>query len=109
MAKDEGLYAVARGRVQGVSFRYFVLRKAQSLGLKGYVRNLPEGNAVEVVAEGERESLDELLGHINQGPPGAKVQEFDINWAEASGGYDDFRVAYRLPVDSPENNIRWTV
>ena len=104
-----GLLAVVRGRVQGVSFRYFVLRNARSLGLKGYVRNLPESRFVEVVAEGEREGLEELLGHLNQGPPGSDVQDVDVRWTEASGGYGDFRVVYRMPVDGPWNNISWAV
>ena len=109
MGNESGLLAVVRGRVQGVSFRYFVLGKARSLGLKGYVRNLPEVHSIEVVAEGEREGLEELLGHLNQGPPGADVQEVDVRWTEASGRYEDFRVVYRMPVEGPWNNISWAV
>ena len=109
MGKEIGLLAVARGEVQGVSFRYFVLRNARSLGLKGYVRNLPKGHSVEVVAEGEREGLEVLLGHLKQGPPGADVQEVDVHWTEASGVYQDFRVVYRMPVEGPWNNISWAV
>jgi acylphosphatase len=100
-----GLLAVARGQVQGVSFRYFILSKARSLGLKGYVRNLPEGRSVEVVAEGEREGLEELMGHLDQGPPGADVQGVDVRWTEASGRYEDFRIVYRIPVERPRNSI----
>ena len=87
-----GLLAVARGRVQGVSFRYFVFDIALSLGLKGYVRNLPQGHSVEVVAEGDRAGLEALLGHLDQGPPGADVQEVDVRWTESSGRYEDFRI-----------------
>ena len=97
MAEREGLHAVARGRVQGVGFRDFVARNAKSLGLKGYVRNLPDGCSVEVAAEGGREGLDELLGRIRQGPPSAEVQGVDVQWTEASGGYEDFRLVYRTP------------
>lgn len=92
MGNEAGLLAVVHGRVQGVSFRYFVLDNAQGLGLKGRVRNLPGGRSVEVVAEGERAGLEELLGHLSQGPPAADVQEVDVSWTEASGEYADFRV-----------------
>ncbi len=54
MAEREGLHAVARGRVQGVGFRDFVARNAKSLGLKGYVRNLPDGCSVAGAAEGKK-------------------------------------------------------
>ena len=53
------LYALARGRVQGVYFRAFVQRHAQALGLAGWARNMPDGGSVEVVAEGPRASLEE--------------------------------------------------
>ena len=92
MGDEAGLLAVVHGRVQGVSFRYFALKGAQSLGLKGYVRNLPGGRSVEVVAEGERAGLEELLVHLNQGTTGADVQEVDVSWTEASGSYGDFRI-----------------
>ncbi|MDA0988419.1 MAG: acylphosphatase [Chloroflexi bacterium] len=92
MGNEARLLAVVHGRVQGVSFRYFVLGNAQGLGLKGRVRNLPGGSSVEVVAEGERAGLEGLLGRLNQGPPAADVQAVDVSWAEASGEYADFRV-----------------
>ena len=109
MENETGFLAVARGRVQGVSFRYFVLRNARRLGLKGYVRNLPESHSVEVVAEGERGGLEKLLGHLKQGPPGADVQEVNVRWTEASGVYKDFRVVYRMPVEGHWNNISWAI
>ena len=106
---EVGLHAVVNGRVQGVSFRYFVVRRARSLALKGYVHNLPKGHSVEVVAEGSRESLEELLRHLNQGPAGSVVQQVDASWTECTGAYQDFRVVYRMPVDGPWNNISWAV
>ena len=109
MSDEVGLRAVVQGRVQGVSFRYFVVRRARSLALKGYVYNLPKGHSVEVVAEGNRESLEELLRHLNEGPPGSAVQQVDASWTEPSGAYQDFRVVYSMPVDGPWNNISWAV
>ena len=69
------------GYVQGVSFRYYTLRQAQTLELTGYVRNCLDGS-VEVVAEGPREAADRLLSWLRQGPPSAEVQRVDIEWQE---------------------------
>ena len=92
MGNEARLLALVHGRVQGVSFRYFVLGNARGLGLKGLVRNLLGGRSVEVVAEGQRAGLEELLGHLNRGPSGADVQEVDVSWTEASGEYAEFRI-----------------
>ena len=109
MTGEVSLQAVVQGRVQGVSFRYFVVRRALRLALTGYVYNLPEGGSVEVVAEGDRESLEELLRHLNKGPVGSAVQQVDASWTEPTGAFQDFRVVYRMPVDAPWNNISWAV
>lgn len=88
------LHAIARGRVQGVYFRDFVYARAISLGLTGYVRNLPDMRSVEVVAEGRRQPLELLLEHLKKGPRGARVGTIDVEWGEASGQYAQFRVAF---------------
>jgi acylphosphatase len=82
------------GRVQGVFFRYFVRNEARELGLKGYVRNLASGDAVEVQAEGEKRRLNKLLGQLKAGPPGAQVERVEVKWADYSGQFDDFIVRY---------------
>ncbi|MCJ7509509.1 MAG: acylphosphatase [Dehalococcoidia bacterium] len=87
------LHAIVRGRVQGVNFRNFVYRRAISLGLTGYVRNLPDMRSVEVVAEGQEESLEPLLAHLREGPRGAQVDSVEVQWRQASGQYSQFRVA----------------
>ena len=107
MANNERLHAVARGKVQGVSFRYFVVRRAQVLGVTGYAYNMPDGRSVEVVAEGVREGLEELLGSVGHGPAGAIVEGVDLDWSEATGEFRDFRIVYTMPVDSPSNNVSW--
>ena len=76
--------------MQGVSFRYFVVQRARGLGLRGYVRNLPDGHSVEAVAEGRQEGLEELLRHLHQGPPEAQVEQVDARWTEATGSYEGF-------------------
>jgi len=88
------LSATVYGRVQGVYFRYFVRNIARELGLKGYVRNLPSGNAVEVRAEGEKRQLDRLLEQLKVGPPGAVVKKVEIDWSDYSGQFDDFSIKY---------------
>ena len=86
--------AVVYGYVQGVFFRDFVSRRATELGLTGYVRNLPSGKAVEVHAEGERLQLEELINHLNIGPPGARVERVETNCSEYSGSYSRFSIRY---------------
>lgn len=62
-----------RGRVQGVGFRWFVQRAADSLGVTGYVRNLDDGR-VEVYALGAAEKLSELASHLWRGPRWSEVR-----------------------------------
>ena len=94
MADVAHLSAIVYGRVQGVFFRYFVRNEARGLGLKGYVRNLASGDAVEVQAEGEKGQLSKLLGQLKVGPPGARVERVEVKWADYSGRFDDFSVRY---------------
>jgi acylphosphatase len=94
MADVTYLSATIYGRVQGVFFRYFVQNIARELGLKGYVRNLASGDAVEVRAEGEKQQLDKLLEQLKVGPPGARVEKVELKWAEYSGRFDGFTIRY---------------
>jgi len=94
MADMAFLSATVHGRVQGVYFRYFVRNIARGLDLKGYVRNLASGGAVEVQAEGEKRQLNELLGQLKIGPPRARVERVEVKWADYSGRFDDFSVRY---------------
>lgn len=82
------------GRVQGVGFRAFTTRRAQQLGLSGWVRNEPDGS-VRLVAEGAEDDLRTLLDHLRQGPPASRVTEVAATWDEATGAFDGFRVRYR--------------
>jgi len=86
--------ALVYGDVQGVFFRAFAARRARELGLKGYVRNLPRGDAVEVVAEGERKQLEELITHLKVGPPAAKVERVITDWSEYTGRYSEFKIGF---------------
>jgi acylphosphatase len=81
------------GVVQGVGYRYFVLRIARRLGVRGYVRNLPDGR-VEVYAEGTPEQLDQLRAYLREGPPAAVVEGIEETEVQPSGRWDSFEVVY---------------
>jgi acylphosphatase len=68
---------VISGRVQGVGFRYFAEAAAAREGLHGWVRNLPDGR-VEIVAEGEADSVERFDRHVRHGPSGARVSDVDV-------------------------------
>jgi|YNPNPStandDraft_1061719.scaffolds.fasta_scaffold02439_7 acylphosphatase len=87
-------YALVSGRVQGVFFRMFVYKEARALGISGRVRNLPDGR-VEVQAEGERQRLNRLIEKLHQGPPGAIVENVQVEWGEYLHEYEDFQIDYR--------------
>ena len=84
--------ATINGLVQGVGFRYYTRAEARNLGLSGYVRNLPGGKAVETEAEGNRADLEKLVEFLTKGPPMARVDNIDIEWADYSGQYGDFSI-----------------
>ena len=86
--------ATVYGYVQGVFFRAFASRRAGELGLTGYVRNLHDREAIEVLAEGERKQLEELISHLKVGPPAARVERVVANWSEYTGDYSQFNVRY---------------
>lgn len=87
----ERLHAVIHGDVQGVGFRYFVLRRADGLGLSGWVRNNDDGT-VELVAEGERSRLDSLRSAVAEGPRTARVERLEEEWSPATGGLARFEL-----------------
>jgi acylphosphatase len=63
---------LVQGRVQGVGYRYFVLREAEALGVTGFARNLPDGS-VEVVGEGSEEVLHAFEERLRAGPSFSRV------------------------------------
>ncbi|MCJ7763804.1 MAG: acylphosphatase [Dehalococcoidales bacterium] len=85
---------VVYGSVQGVFFRDFTSRRAEELGLTGYVRNLPGGSSVGVLAEGEKARLEKLIGYLKTGPPRAVVERVEVNWSPPSGNYSRFSIRY---------------
>ncbi len=70
-----------------------MLWRARNYGLTGFVRNLPDGR-VEVVAEGDEESLKMLLDDLKKGPPAAYVENVDYEWEFPTGNFHDFKITY---------------
>jgi acylphosphatase len=93
MAENEKirLHAVIEGYVQGVGFRAFVQDQAIRLGVSGWVRNRWDGS-VEVLAEGERLTLEKLLTALYRGPRASQVTGVNPEWLPASGEFSGFRV-----------------
>lgn len=84
-------HIVVRGVVQGVGFRYFAFRVAARLGVCGWVRNLHNGD-VEILAEGERSLLEELIKDVKIGPRSAHVKDLTIEWQNYTGTYSSFEI-----------------
>ncbi|MBM4168232.1 MAG: acylphosphatase [Ignavibacteria bacterium] len=86
---QSAVHIIVKGLVQGVGFRYFVYRKAVSYGLKGFVRNLVNGD-VEIVAEGDRSLVEELIKDTKVGPRAAHVLDLKLEWQKPTDSYRDF-------------------
>ena len=91
MTGAERLDVTVRGRVQGVGFRYFVLREAMDLAVTGWVANGLDGS-LRCVAEGPRPQLEALLQLIEAGPPSARIERVDAAWGPASGSFRSFEM-----------------
>jgi acylphosphatase len=83
------LRAIVRGEVQGVGFRWAVMREAGQLGLTGYAENLPDGS-VRVEAEGDPDRLDLLEAFLHRGPRWAEVASLDSERGPATGEFHRF-------------------
>ncbi len=84
---------IIHGLVQGVWFRASTRDEAILLGVKGWVRNLPDGT-VQALFEGERKKVEEIIGWCHKGPPGARVSKVDIFWELYKGEYGQFDIRY---------------
>ncbi len=91
MSAARRLDVVVRGRVQGVGYRFFVLRHAARLGLDGWVANEEDGS-VRVRAEGPADALHELLEALRAGPSGSRVDDVAVRWGAATQDLGPFAV-----------------
>jgi acylphosphatase len=83
------------GMVQGVGFRGFIKSNAKRLGLKGWVRNLPDGR-VEAILQGEKQVIESMIEEINKGNILSEVREMDVIWEDTQEVHDDFTVVHKL-------------
>ena len=84
---------IVNGLVQGVGFRYFVLREAKKLNLNGYVKNLYTGEVLTVV-EGEKAMVEEIIKKLRVGPIHAAVKDCKVDWGEPKNEFTEFEVKF---------------
>ncbi|MFQ3548421.1 MAG: acylphosphatase [Armatimonadota bacterium] len=88
---EKRLRAIVKGKVQGVGYRYYVLDNALSLKLRGFCRNLRNGD-VEVVAEGEEGALEALVSFLKRGPAMSRVDEVIEVWQNPKNEFLNFQI-----------------
>jgi acylphosphatase len=75
--KNRRVHVWISGRVQGVFFRAYTLDAAQSIGVAGWVRNLPDGR-VEAVIEGEADKVKKMIEWCYEGSPMSRVDNVEV-------------------------------
>ena len=88
---DIAAHIIVKGLVQGVGYRYFVYSKAALLKLTGYTKNLYNGD-VEIVVEGDRSLIEELIKEVRIGPSHSRVVDVIIEWVKPSHSYHHFSI-----------------
>lgn len=79
------------GFVQGVGYRHFVRRSAENLKLTGWVKNLPD-RRVEVIIQGPKEKIEEMILKCRKGPFLAVVEDIQIEWIDTETPFNDFSI-----------------
>ena len=87
------VHLLITGRVQGVWYRANTQKKAKALDLKGWVKNLPNGQ-VEAIFEGEKEKIDQIIEWCKKGPSFARVDGVKIEWETPVGKFNTFTITY---------------
>ncbi|MBN1644528.1 acylphosphatase [Candidatus Woesearchaeota archaeon] len=87
------VHVIIYGEVQGVFFRAYVKKTADSIGIKGWVKN-KINRSVEAIAEGSKEQLDEFLKKCSEGPQTAEVVEVRRSWEKSTGEFKSFEIRY---------------
>ena len=91
MGEQVRVHIIVSGRVQGVLYRRFAQAKARELGITGWAHNLIDGK-VGLVAEGEKEKVEQFAEWCRQGPPLAKVENVEVTFEEYTGEFKDFDI-----------------
>lgn len=92
MEEEKSVNLRVFGRVQGVFFRAFTQKQALKIGIKGYVKNMPD-ESVEVNAVAEPEKLKEFISMLRKGPPQAIVERIEEKPGEKEQ-YNSFKIEY---------------
>ncbi len=79
------------GKVQNVGFRFYAHRKAAVAGLTGWVRNC-DGDAIEIVLEGERKRIEQCIEECRHGPIFSKVEKVEVEWRKPTRELNHFEV-----------------
>lgn len=87
------MHALIRGQVQGVGFRASTRHHALTLGLKGTVKNLPDGS-VEIYAQGGKNHLEELMKRLKDEIGSSQIEEFSIEYFPIQAPHQDFSIIY---------------
>ena len=87
------VHLLITGRVQGVWYRANTQKKAKALDLKGWVKNLPNGQ-VEAIFEGEKEKIDQIIEWCKKGPSFARVDGVKIEWETPVGKFNTFTITH---------------
>ena len=82
---------IVSGIVQGVGFRYATLKKANELGITGWIKNRIDGK-VETVIEGENDSLKQMLSWLKKGPSQANITDTEVQELIYKDEYDSFKL-----------------
>jgi acylphosphatase len=93
MGETTRAHLYVSGIVQGVFFRAHTTKVARSLGLNGWVKNLVDGR-VEIVAEGTRHSVDQLIQWCQKGPPAAAVEGVEVIYEQPIGDVTQFKTRH---------------
>ncbi len=83
---------VVKGRVQGVGFRWFVVRNAGDLGVTGTVRNLADGTVEAILQSDSETPLRTLIDRIREGPPPARVENVEVEVERADREYSSMSI-----------------
>ena len=89
----KNLEIIVSGRVQGVCYRAFVLHRANELNIKGYAKNLMNGN-VKVIAIGENDTLNGFINTLREGPSMARVDDIQKTEIITGEAFSGFRIKY---------------
>lgn len=90
---EKRVHIYVSGIVQGVFFRHNTAAKARALGLRGWVRNLDDGR-VEIVCEGPKQEMEDMVEWCGEGPAGAFVKNMDVAWEEYANEFNSFEIIY---------------